>query len=218
MFTMNSVPTTCTARLITGWSFPQFADINGIDSTNNFLSLVDELINQGFMTDFAIIHVFVTGQQLNNPRVGYFLEKVGFSLLMCSKKDNSDSRHKETGDLSLYGIRPADYKEGLLKFKKELLDLIKFLNRPKIPDPERLKFPELKLFNLRKEGLVQNNARVDNNIKSILLVPEETFYAHIRMKYGYDIKSILKTSLENISTRYLKEVHESWRNEKCIYA
>ncbi len=218
MFAHNSVATTCTASLLTGFYFKAFKDLDDEQSTEDYIGLVNQLISLKFKLDFAIIFCFTTGKQLKNPRVEHFLKSIGFVESFKSKKDNSESRHKDTGDLVQWSIRPADYKEGLLKFKADLLKLRAHHNRPKIQDPERLKFPELNLFNLRKAALVRNNMRVDNDINPALLVTPDAFYAHIRMVYGYDIKKNLNIPLEHLTVRYLKESHEAWRTEKCIYA
>ncbi len=220
MFTYNSVPTTCTASLITGFSlYRYYGDEDGINSVNDYLEHINVLTKNGYKTDFAILHAFLTEDQYANPRVKTLLEKCGFKEVFLGKKDRGDSRHKETGDLHLFATDPATFKEGIEAWKKELLERRAYLNRPKVADPARLKFPELKLFNLRKAGLVHNNTRVDDRISSALCesVSHEVFYAHIRMVYGFDLKKY-KINIDQCTTLILKERHEEWRNEKCIYA
>ena len=215
MFTYNSVPTTCTAKLITGWSWTNHEDLETKAACTTLMGMCEGIISQGFLLDFAIIHSFLTATQLNNT-TKHFLEKVGFKLAFVSEKTRGESRHKETGSLHLYAINPEDLKTGVESLKAELTEKLRLLNRPKVQDPARLAVPELKLFALRKNGIVRENTKVDNRLADVLLVTPTVFRNHLRMTYNFDTSKI--KDIENYSTRYLKELHEAWRTEKCIYA
>lgn len=220
-FTHNSVPTTCTASLITGWHLGGLSDVDKKSNELQFcataLNYVNELIKGGFKLDFAVIHAFITEKQKTDYGLKWFLEKCGFQEVFVGKKDLDSNRHKETGGLSLWVVAPSDYKVSLEAFKKELEDRVKFLNRPKVPDPARLARPDLLLNHLTKGGYMRPNAKVDNPIHQILIKTDEEFNTHMRFKYGVSAQELLGDNWKLHSTRSLKERHAEWKTEKVIF-
>lgn len=211
----NSVPTTCTASLLTGWALPGVGDKDPKVKVNAQLKVVDELIKLGYKEDFSIIHAFTTELQVKSDSLEEFFPKLGFERVFKTTKDEDVQRHKETGGLSLWAVEPKVYKKCLTEFHKELTDLKEKIDPPKKPDPARQKFPDLLLSALRAEKIVQNNTSIDNRLELVLLVTPEVAYRHIKMKFGIDIKKFrdLGTGWTRITTRQLKEFQKQWKEE-----
>jgi hypothetical protein len=211
----NSVPTTCTASLITGWSIPGGNSKDPKEKVNAQLKAVNELIAGGFKTDFAIIHAFTTQNQVKGSGLDEFMPRCGFELLLRSEKKADDQRHKETGDLSLWAVTPNNYEACLTSFKKELTALKDKIDPPKKPDPARQKFPTLLHAQLRKNGIIQDNAAVDNVIASVLIVKPDVAWMFIKTTFGIDLKK-WNSNGENwtrFSIRQLKIFQQQWKDE-----
>lgn len=210
----SSVPTTCTASLLTGWDYSGIGSDNPKTQVNARLKLVDELIKGGYKEDFAILHAFTTKQQVDNNNLTEVMPKLGFEMVFHGMKsdDTSKQRHQETGDLFLWAVKPSVFKESVQKYKQELVDLKEKIDPPKKPDPKRLALPDLKLSWLRHQKIVHDNSSQDNPINEILLVPADKAALKIKMNFGMDVKN-LKSDWTSMSVRQLKKQHEAWKNE-----
>lgn len=210
----SSVPTTCTASLLTGWDYSGIGSDNPKTQVNARLKLVNELIKGGYKEDFAILHAFTTKQQVDNNNLNEVMPKLGFEMVFHGMKsdDTSKQRHQETGDLFLWAVKPSVFKESVQKYKQELVDLKEKIDPPKKPDPKRLALPDLKLSWLRHQKIVHDNSSQDNPISEILLVPADKAALKIKMNFGMDVKS-LKSDWTSMSVRQLKKQHEAWKNE-----
>jgi len=221
MVTHSSVPTTCTATLITGWDFPNFTSKDPKMVVNSKLNAIKDIISKGFKKDFSIIHVFITGQQDRAGNLSDFLTKCGFTMAYHGSKKLDDSqRHKETGDLYLWATDPSTFEASLLSYEKELVAEKDIIDPPKKPDPERLKFEDILLSKLRKSGIVFDNACVHNSIVSILAIPEDKAHKHILVKYGINLRkfkgpngTLLGDSWVNITVHKLKDYQKQWKEE-----
>lgn len=211
----SSVPTTCTASLLTGWDYSGIGSVDAKTQINARLKLVDELIKGGYKEDFAILHAFTTKQQNDQHRLDEVMPKVGFEMVFHGmKSDKPDlQRHQETGDLFLWAVKPSVFKEKLSSYKQELVDLKEKIDPPKKPDPKRLALPDLKLSWLRKQGIVHDNSSQDNPISEILLVSPDKAALKIKMNFGMDVKALKGGDWKGMSVRQLKKQHEAWKNE-----
>lgn len=210
----SSVPTTCTASLLTGWDYSGIGSVDPKTQVNARMKLVDELIKGGYKEDFAILHAFTTKLQNDNHRLDEVMPKVGFEMVFHGMKSDNKGvqRHQETGDLFLWAVKPSVFKEKLTAYKQELVDLKDKIDPPKKPDPKRLALPDLKLSWLRKQGIVHDNSSQDNPISEILLVDPAKAALKIKMNFGMDVKS-LKGDWGGMSVRQLKKKHEAWKTE-----
>lgn len=211
----NSVPTTCTALQLTGWSIT-ITHADPLQEARLQKSQVDNLIREGFKTDFALIFAIITKKQMTSYKLEPFLKRIGFEHTASGEKDGPDNRHKETGKLFMWTTTPQKMKEGLESFQKELNETIKKLDRPKIPCPQRLKTPDLRLVDLRRATLVQNNASVDNRLSDIAIVSVEVIHQHIKFGFGIDLQEKFGVTWSNRTVRQLKEAQQAWKNEKII--
>lgn len=210
----SSVPTTCTASLLTGWDYSGIGSDNPKTQVNARLKLVDELIKGGYKEDFAILHAFTTKLQNDQCRLEEVMPKIGFEMVFHGMKSDNRGiqRHQETGDLFLWAVKPSVFKEKLTAYKQELVDLKEKIDPPKKPDPKRLALPDLKLSWLRHQKIVHDNSSQDNPINEILLVNADKAALKIKMNFGMDVKS-LKSDWTGMSVRQLKKQHEAWKNE-----
>ncbi len=210
----SSVPTTCTASLLTGWDYSGIGSDNPKTQVNARLKLVDELIKGGYKEDFAILHAFTTKQQIDNNNLTEVMPKLGFEMVFHGMKsdDKKKQRHQETGDLFLWAVKPSVFKSSLESYKQELVDLKEKIDPPKKPDPKRLALPDLKLSWLRHQKIVHDNSSQDNPISEILLIPADKAALKIKMNFGMDVKG-LKSDWTSMSVRQLKKQHEVWKNE-----
>lgn len=210
----SSVPTTCTASLLTGWDYSGIGSTDAKRQVNARLKLVDELIKGGYKEDFAILHAFTTKLQNDQHRLDEVLPRIGFDMVFHGVKsdDTSKQRHQETGDLFLWAVKPSVFKEKLTAYKQELVDLKEKIDPPKKPDPKRLALPDLKLSWLRHQKIVHDNSSQDNPISEILLVSPDKAALKIKMNFGMDVKA-LKNGWVQMSVRQLKKAHEAYKNE-----
>lgn len=214
MPTHNSVPTTCTASHLTGWSIGNLKSADPKAQVSKRIETVQSLINSGFKSDFALIYAVTTKNQVNNYGLDEFLPKCGFEMVFeASKKLAKGQRHTETGELLMWCTTPFKYEESLKSYLKELVELKEKIDPPKKPDPERQKYPELRLLDLRKAGLVYDNSILDNVISSTMTVDKKTIENFIKIKFGMDIKKQVKTEWTEMSFRQLKNIHKSWKEE-----
>jgi len=214
MIQHNSVPTTCTASLITGWSRQGLNDKDPKLKLRAQLGMVEDLRKGGFKRDFAILHAFTTQNQIDNYGLDEFMPKCGFErVYVGTKKDNDAHRHKETGDLALWATNPTKYEESLNAFHKELIELRDKIDPPKKPDPARQKFEAIK--NLKVNKIVQQNAILDNPVGEVLLVSPEVARRHIKMKFGIDLYTWQNRgdAWLNLSLRQIRMEQERWKNE-----
>jgi hypothetical protein len=211
----NSVPTTCTASLITGWDIPGVNEKDEKTRLKTWDRALASLISSGYKRDFAIIHVFTTGKQ----KVDDFLKAIGFEMVFHGSKadDESVQRHQETGDLFLWAIKPKDYQEGITKLKAEIKTRLEVIDPPKHPDPKRLAMPELKLRALQKAGFALENARVDNRFSDVVVGDPVVVAKFMKLTYGWDVVVFCKANnypeWTRLTTRKLKDLHNQWRNE-----
>ena len=210
----SSVPTTCTASLLTGWDYSGIGSVDPKTQVNARLKLVDELIKGGYKEDFAILHAFTTKEQNDKHSLDEVMPRVGFEMVFHGMKSDNKSkqRHQETGDLFLWAVKPSVFKDRLTAYKQELVDLKEKIDPPKKPDPKRLALPDLKLSWLRHQKIVHDNSSQDNPIAEILLVPADKAALKIKMNFGMDVKA-LKNDWVSMSVRQLKKAHEVWKNE-----
>lgn len=213
---LNAVPTTCTAKQITGWSISGLTNADPLAYARSAKKYVQELINKGFMEDFALIFAITTDQQVKSYGLEPFLKKIGFESSFTGEKEEAAQRHKETGTLHMWCTTPKKYKESLQTYLQELTDEINRLDRRRIC-PERQAMPDLLLKHLRKEGLVQNNAYVDNPISQILIADADALAFFIRSKYGIDVTEVFGKDWTRVSSRQIKEAQQKWKNELVPY-
>lgn len=125
MFTFNSVPTVCTAKFITNWTFNDVSQMPSNRKAEYYLERFDNLKREAgnsFLADFALIYAIVTEQQ--HKFCKEFLKEAGFEEAFVGLKNRNpdNQRHKETGDLHMYCVMPADFKEacekGIAKYTK----------------------------------------------------------------------------------------------------
>lgn len=210
----SSVPTTCTASLLTGWDYSGIGSVDPKTQVNARMKLVNELIKGGYKEDFAILHAFTTKLQNDSHSLDDVMPRLGFEMVFHGMKsdDRGKQRHQETGDLFLWAVKPSVFKEKLTAYKHELVDLKEKIDPPKKPDPKRLALPDLKLSWLRKQCIVHDNSSQDNSISEILVVAPDKAALKIKMNFGMDVKS-LKSDWRGMSVRQLKKQHEAWKNE-----
>jgi hypothetical protein len=186
---------------------------------NKRLDTVNQLIQGGYKLDFDLIYAITTEVQVRNYGLDDFMPKVGLELVFKGDKNKDDPkvkhRHKETGSLYMWAVHPNTYKEKLEAYKDELVARKDIIDPPKKPDPARQKFPDLKLSDLRKAGLVQANAGVDNPLSQILTVPPAKAEMFIKMKFGLDVKVWTGWGKDwtEQTTRILKDAHARWKAE-----
>lgn len=211
----NSVPTTCTASLITGWDIP---GINEKDEKTRLKArdrALASLASSGYKRDFAILHVFTTKSQ----KVDDFIKSIGFEMVFHGSKadDKSTQRHQETGDLFLWAIKPKDYQEGIQKLRAEIKARLDVIDPPKKPDPKRLAMPDLKIRALQKAGLVQENAKVDNRFSSVVIGDPIVVSKFMKLNFGWEVEKFAKAQgfddWTKLTTRKLKDLHIQWKNE-----
>jgi len=215
MVTHSSVPTTCTASLITGWDYSGLSSKDPKVQVNSRLKFVGELRKAGFKEDFAILHAFTTGKQVKDNDLEEIMPKLGFEKVFHgSKKDNTKvQRHQETGDLFLWAVKPSVFKSSVEAWEKELTELKEVIDPPKKPDPKRLAYPDLR--GLVTAGILVENAKMDNPIEQLLLVPKKKAEMFIKMKFGIDV---LKWNNQGdnwikMTPRQLRDAQKRWKEE-----
>jgi hypothetical protein len=215
MPTHNSVPSVCTASMITGWGLQDLAHTDDKIKSRARLRTVTELISAGFKEDFALIFAITTEQQILTCASGEFLPKLGFQPSFTGEKQGSVQRHKETGQLTMWCTTPENYKTALTAYKKELEAHIEKIDPPKKPDPARQKFADIRLRALIDAGIVKKNAHADNSMKDILNVSEEKARTFIRLKFGVDLYawSNRKKNWVNASYRDIKANQDAWKKQ-----
>lgn len=213
----NDVPTTCTASLITGWDVNHLGSDDPKARVNAKLQVVTSLQGRGYKRDFKMLHAITTQQQIDKYKLDEFLPTLGFKAVFVGVMDPKDKNHREkdSGSLTMWCVMPRDYEAGLKEQFKVLTELKNEIDPPKKPDPARQKFPDLKLSELRKAGLVFDNASVDNPIHQILKVPVATIHSHILIKFGFDIAKFSGRGADwtKMTTRQLKTHHLNWKAE-----
>lgn len=222
----NSVPTTCTATLITGWALLNINSKNEKDRVNARLGVVTNLINQGFHRDFAIIHAFTTKAQNCND----LMPHLGFDFCFEGPKTRKDfdrkfskngvekiQREQNTGNLYLWATTPERYQEALTSYQKVLENRKEEIDPPKKPDPTRLIFPDLRRVDLIKGGFIQANTYMDNPINQTIMAKPVVMERFIKITFGIDVKSFFTAKgvddWTTITVRRLKEAQLEWKNE-----
>lgn len=216
----NQVATTCTASLLTGWSLANIIATNEKDRLRARMAAMKDIERQGWKRDFAIIHAFLVQNQ--KDQLGDFLEKMGWEQVFHGTKFDDDKektihRHKETGDLYLYAIKPKDFEEKTKAYMAEVQARLDIIDPPKRPDPKRLAFPEMKINKWKEDKIVHDNASVNNPIHQVLLVPKATAERYIKLTFGTPIDDWCKKNntpdWTQLTYRRLKDLQTSWRNE-----
>lgn len=214
----HEVPTTCTAKQISNWDLSGRRNENPIAFEKYNLKLVESLIQQGFFLDFAMLFAIVTHEQMESYHLEPFFEKLGFTKSFVGEKGGDKNRHKETGSLYMWCVSPADYKEALESYKKELVARLAQLDRRKV-DPKRQAMPDMLLRDLRKAELVRPNAFVDNRIRDVMMpgVEAATVAFFIKQKFGLDVVETFGANWTEKNSRVIKEAQQKWKAELIPY-
>lgn len=216
MPTHNDVPTTCTASMITGWDIDGLNSENEKERINKRLTTVNGLIRGGYKQDFAILFAITTQEQIDEYGLDEFLPLIGFEKSFVGEKGvSTGQRHKETGDLTMWCVRPKEYKEKLDALHKELTEIKERIDPPKKPDPKRQAFPDILLSHLRKNKMVVDNASVDNPLEQVLLVDSEKVHAFIKIRFGIDLKTWQNRgdAWTKMTVRSIKAAQKAWKEE-----
>lgn len=212
------VPTTCTASQLTGWSLNALAEGDELRRSRYALEQVKGLINLGFYRDYALLTATLTDKQNSIENMNWFITSIGFQEVFVGDKEDNGQRNKHTGAIHLYASKPRDYEASLKKFQKALEDRINVLDRRRI-DPERQAQPDLKLYLMKKAGLIKQNAYADNPIHQIMTdgTDADAVAFFIRQKFGMDVTEVFKGRWPKVSTNQLKEAHAKWKVELVPY-
>lgn len=204
----------CTAKMLYGWSM----SVNGQDimkAIKTKMTVVDQMIRMGFFLDFAVIYAFTTKTQLTST--GSFtlemLEGIGFTRAFDGGKDNSGQRHKETGEITLWAISPADYKAGLEGMKKKYTEELDALETPEMKVKMREAFPDFTLTELIKTGLATRGS-VKDSFAERIQIDRTAFENHFALKFGFNPRSALGISYWSGPVLALKEYHQEWKAGK----
>jgi hypothetical protein len=221
---VNATPSTCTAKLITGWSL---ANANSTDpkvkvnaqltAINNLKTTVIADDHVAFLRDNAIVYIFTTQKQIEYGDLDEFLPKCGFTKVFEGKKSNEPKVQREqgSGNLFLWAVEPMNFRDCTEAYIKELTALKEKIDPPKKPDPARAKFPTNILSRLRVGGIVQDNSSLKNKLEDILLVPEATAYMFIKNTFGIDIRKWNRNDKNwtRLTVNQLKAQHKAWVEE-----
>lgn len=166
----NSVATTCTASMLTDWSNTAWASPNEKERLRARLNCVDGLIRDGFKRDFAMLFAITTQNQVTSCALEEFMPLIGFekSFRGVKSDDKGTQRHQETGDLTMWCTTPKKYEESLVAYKKVLTDRLNVIDPPKMPDPARQKFPDIRLKLLAEKGILPVNTHPHDILEGLL--------------------------------------------------
>lgn len=215
MPTHNSVPTTCTASLMTNWDIP---NINNKDEKVRLkaqIKAIKDMVALGYKNDFAVLHAFTTQNQIINNGLEQFMPLIGFKPVFRGVKSNDKikQRHQETGDITLWATDPKTYQESIESSLETLQKRLDIIDPPKYPDPERQKWPEIK--GLAKAGLIHSNANKRNTLSSVLKVAPTAAAMYIRTHHGIDFRvwQDKGDAWINMTIEQLRREHDKWKAE-----
>lgn len=205
----------CTAMMIYGWSLYTNSQKKKIDQIKQKLSTVEALIKKGFLLDFAVIYAFTTKTQLNyaNGYTEELLKGIGFTRAFEGGKNNTGQRHKETGEITLWAISPADYKNGLELMQKQYQSELNALETPEMKVEERKVFPDFTLTELIKTG-VATRGSVKDSFSERIQISRMAFESHFNVKFGFNPRDVLGVTYWTGPVLALKEYHQDWKAGK----
>lgn len=228
MFSFNSVPTVCTAKHISNWTFNDTSTMSPPKKAEYYLERFNSLksnAGHNYLADFAMIYVIVTEQQ--NKYCKEFLSECGFEEAFLGRKDRNKSvqREQASGDLHMYCVMPADFKDsieaGIKKYTKIKRDGLKE------EIEHRAKFEYLTAHALMKEGIFKGlpgnpggkeilarlAAGEQVNITEALAkgVTIEDLIVRVKMKFGVDLRP-KKDQVAAWTINRLKIEQQRWKD------
>lgn len=231
MFAFNSVPTVCTAKHITNWSFNDTSTMPVNRKAEYYLERLEYLKRESshdnpYLSDFALIYVIVTEQQ--DKYCKDFLKECGFEESFVGRKDRDKGkqRHKESGDLHMYCVMPHDFgvaiEEAIQKYKKIKRDGLKE------EIALREKYEYLTAYNLIKEGIfkglpgnpggkeilerLRKGEQVQLTEALAKGVTIEDLIVRVKMKFGVDLRT-KKDQVNGWTIDRLKLEQQRWKDQ-----
>lgn len=206
----------CTAKMIYGMSLYVPRGTKKPDAIRRKMGVVENMIKSGYFLDFAVIYAFTTKSQLDYE--GSFTEEllkgVGFTRAFDGNKGLSASRHKETGEITLWAISPVDYKSGLDSMLKTYQAELNALETPEMKAEMRASFPDFTLTELVKTGIATRGS-VKDSFAERIQIDRTAFENHIQSRFGVNPRSVLGLTYWNGPILTFKEFHQAWkRGEK----
>jgi len=221
-FGTDDTTTTCTAQLYYGFGF-SMPDIKTKQGATQLLNKVVELSQtkqrvEAYDLSSAILYAFTT--ETEEPGGELFLEYVGWNRVFTGEKTHSAQRHKETGAVSLWAIDPWTNKKNLEARMAELKELIKQFDimseAQKVEElARRQAFPQFKVTDLVKSGVIEKGVRVDHLISQYITTDFawSNFKRDFLRDYGCDISRL---ATRNNSWRELKQLQHTWREDIAV--
>lgn len=227
MLSFQSVPTTCTANMITNWSDVEWVDPTTIPTKNAKIQMVkraqehlNTIKNTGYKLDFDCLFAIVTHTQYVKCKT--FMEMIGLKEVYEGNKGvKGTSRHVETGHLHMFVAHPTEIKAATEAFLKMCKDLLDELDPPMVADPDRQAYPDMILKNFYGHGLIKKAAEDVHRVRSGIRNGElDKFKALLSMKFGTDFSDedakFLSVPLEEASFGMLLAAQKRWKEDKII--
>lgn len=218
----NAVPTTCTAKLLTGWAMHNELISNDekvkLRKQLEILKYIDTQSSSHsnkslkYLLDFAIIHLFVTEQQMKYCKE--VIELMGFKMVFEGRKDHDSTKQREqgTGTLYLWANDPYTWRNSTLAAIKTIEARLAIIDPPKKPDPERQKWPALRGI---RGKVVRVESQLQNRVGEVLIVQPQAAAIYIRNHFGFDPREWKGRgdAWLNLTISALRREHEAWKAE-----
>lgn len=224
MYTINEVPTTCTAKHITDWNnrlvdqfgrgikpgTPEFdrwlyLKVKEFDRLATGPKVSDRYRGRhAYWLDHAYVFVTITKNQLEIGNK-YVLDALGFQEVFCGKKNRHESREKDTGALYMFVANPEDLEERCQKVLKSY----EKVHTKKGVSVHRNKFTPITLENLKRLKFIGDATVEGNTISWNSLMGVGTVDKKAVEHFGV---GFVETNLYNrtpIAT--LEQEHKDWK-------
>ena len=228
MFAFNSVPSVCTARHITNWSFMDTSSMSPDKKAEYYLERLEVLKSTGgqsnhMFSDFALIYVIVTESQ--RVYCEEFLLEVGFQKVFRGRKSRNKKvqREQSSGDLHMYCIEPMDYAEGVTKMIEKYKKIKKESLKNEID--LRNRFEYLTAYALIKEGIFKGGeegkaigrrlrAKEQVNLTEALAegITIDDLIIRVKNKFGVNLRD-KKDQMSSWTVDRLKTEQQRWKDQ-----